>query len=52
MYEEAGEDLEALVPADPHWVNFMKDPDDLMEPGMGEDVEIADYPNIYEEVKR
>lgn len=52
VYEEAGEEWEALVPEEPHWVNFMKDPDDLMEAGMGDDIEIADYPNIYEEVKR
>ncbi|CAG7714181.1 unnamed protein product [Allacma fusca] len=49
-FDEMGEEMEALLPADPHWVSFMKDPEDLMEPGMGDEDDIPDYPNIYEPV--
>lgn len=52
VYDEAGEDWEALVSDNPQWVNFMMDPEDLMEPHMGDDADIPDYPNVYEEVKR
>ena len=52
VYEQLGEEYEAMLPADPHWVNFMKDPEDMLEAGMTEDDEIPDYPNVYEQVER
>jgi len=51
--EELGDDYEQILLAEPLFVSFMKDPEDMVEQGrMNDDDEIPDFPNVYESVSR
>lgn len=52
VYEDLGEDYEQILPQEPLFVNFMKDPEDMIESGMTDEDDVPDYPNVYEPVIR
>jgi len=51
VYENLGEQYENILPTEPLFVNFMKDPEDMVESG-GDEEDVPDYPNVYEPVIR